>query len=88
MKASPLPGAGEMAVAALQAGKSLDEVADECGVKPLIVLDYLYRCYKEEGTLPDNLNLRKAQVSCETRDKVFALFASMGRMPWGLFIGR
>jgi ATP-dependent DNA helicase RecQ len=68
----------EIAIAGLQAGKALDEVATECGVQPLTVIGYLYRHYKEAGKLPDGLILPKAQVPGEIRDQVFALLAERG----------
>ena len=67
-----------IAIEGLRAGKSLDEVADECGIKPVTVLGYLYRHYREEGTLPDGLALPQAQVPPEIRKQVFARFAERG----------
>ncbi len=68
----------QTAIAGLQAGQSLDEVADECGVQPLTVIGYLYRHYQEEGKLPEGLTVPKAQVPDDVRDQIFTLFAERG----------
>lgn len=66
------------AFASLQAGKSLDEVAEECGVQPVTVLGYLYRHYREEGKLPEGVVLPPVQVPAEIREQVFTNFAERG----------
>jgi hypothetical protein len=62
----------------LQAGKSLDEVADECGVQPITVIRYVYEHYKKSGELPQGVVFPRAQVPDEIREQVFALFAERG----------
>jgi ATP-dependent DNA helicase RecQ len=66
------------AIKGLQEGKSLDEVAAECGVQPVTVLGYLYRHYQEEGKLPEGVVLPRAQLADAARQEVFALFAERG----------
>jgi ATP-dependent DNA helicase RecQ len=66
------------AIEGLQAGRSLDEVAEECGVQPVTVLKYLYRHYREEGRLPEGVVLPQAQVPAEIREQVFIHFAERG----------
>jgi ATP-dependent DNA helicase RecQ len=66
------------AIEGLQAGRSLDEVAEECGVQPVTVLGYLYRHYREEGKLPEEVVLPQAQVPDEIREQVFTHFAERG----------
>jgi ATP-dependent DNA helicase RecQ len=68
----------ERAITALQAGKSLDEVADECGVQPITVIRYVYEHYKKSGELPQGVVFPRAQVPDEIREQVFALFAERG----------
>ena len=66
------------AITGLRAGKSLDDVADECGVKPVTVLSYVYRHYKENGALPEGVALPAAQVDDEVRAQVFSEFEARG----------
>lgn len=66
------------AIAGLQAGKSLDEVADECGVQPATVLNYIHRHYKENGALPEGVSFPDAQVAVELREEIFGLFDERG----------
>jgi ATP-dependent DNA helicase RecQ len=68
----------EIAITGLQAGKSLDEISDECGVQPVTILRYVYDSYKKEGELPPDVLVPRSQVSSEIRDQVFALYASKG----------
>src|SRR5688500_17276621 len=65
-------------MAGLQVGKSLDEVADECGVQPIIVLRYVYDHYKKSGEIPNEIVFPRAQVPDEIREQALALYAERG----------
>lgn len=66
------------AIAGLQAGRSLDEMADECGVQPATVLRYIHRYYKEHGALPEGIVLPEIQVTDDLREEVFHHFDALG----------
>lgn len=66
------------AIADLQAGKSVYEVAAEFELDPVTVLRYVYRHYQENGKVPAGISLPKAQAPSRIRDQVFALFAEQG----------
>ena len=68
----------EKAIAALQSGKPIAEVADECGLQQVTIIRYVYRYHREFGIFPEKISFPPAQVSNEIRAQVFQLFDERG----------
>lgn len=59
----------------LQAGKSLEEAAEECGVQPATVVGYLERHVKHTGALPPGVQLPVPTCSPDDRAQARVLLA-------------
>lgn len=66
------------AIALLQAGKSLEETAEECGVQPSTVVGYIERLVENTNGLPKDFRLPAPSISIEDWAQVMTLFAQHG----------